>query len=176
MVAISNSRRQLERDHAPPTVDYEAQRQINDLRGRMTSLERRLSDALELLKAQRTAAREAEVAALAITKERTVALMLERTDSKKIIQAVAAVWGVSAGDLVSPRRGRDVAYPRHAGFLLCKRYCDHMSLPMIGRAFGNRGHTTVMHGLVNAERLLKESPIFAGKFAKAESLLGGGNG
>jgi chromosomal replication initiator protein len=176
MVAISNSRRQLERPPAPPTVDHEAQRQINDLRGRMSSLESRLSDALELLKVQRAAARAAEAEALSITREHTLKLMLERIDTKKIIQSVAAAWGVTPVDLISPRRGREVAYPRHAAFLLCKRYCDHMSLPMIGRAFGKRDHTTVMHGIANAERLLRESHSFAAKYAQAESLLGGGNG
>lgn len=167
MVAISNAYRVPER----PNPEIDIQRQLNGLRQKMTSLEGKLSEALEALKAERAAARAAEATAMTMAQECALTLVAERTDTKMIAGAVAMAWGTTVGGLISPRRSRNVAYPRHAAFLLSRKYCSHMSLPMIGRAFGKRDHTTVMHGIANAERLIKESPSFAARFARAEALI-----
>jgi len=54
--------------------------------------------------------------------------------------------GVSIGDLVSARRTKNVVKPRHLGMMLAKMLTPN-SLPQIGRQFGNRDHTTVLHAL-----------------------------
>lgn len=58
--------------------------------------------------------------------------------------------GVSISDVVSERRTRDVIRPRQIGMLLSKMLTP-ASLPHIGRQFGNRDHTTVLHALRKLE-------------------------
>ncbi len=67
-----------------------------------------------------------------------------------LLQLAAEVTGISVPALKGQRRARAIAWPRQfAMWLVCE--CRHdVSLPMIGRAFGGRDHTTVMHGLRNA--------------------------
>lgn len=60
--------------------------------------------------------------------------------------AVADEYGVSIMDLVSDRRTAAIARPRQAAMWLCRRLTTN-SLPAIGKAFGDRDHTTVMHAL-----------------------------
>lgn len=57
-------------------------------------------------------------------------------------------------DLFSPRRNRFVSWARQVCMALCKDICKGASLPMIGRAFGGKDHTTVLHAVrVTPERL-----------------------
>lgn len=62
----------------------------------------------------------------------------------RVVQAVASVTGLPMLRLISEQRGRDVARPRQVGMYLCTEVTTH-SLPVIGRAWGGRDHTTVMH-------------------------------
>ena len=56
----------------------------------------------------------------------------------------------SFDDLVSPRRSRYYTAPRHVCMWLVRQLCTHYSLPMIGKVFGNRDHTTAMHACARA--------------------------
>ena len=69
--------------------------------------------------------------------------------------AVAAEYGVSVIDLESDRRALAVARPRQAAMWLCRRLTGR-SLPEIGRMFGGRDHTTVMHACKTVERRLAD--------------------
>lgn len=69
--------------------------------------------------------------------------------------AVAAEYGVSVIDLESDRRALAVARPRQAAMWLCRRLTGR-SLPEIGRMFGGRDHTTVMHACKAVERRLSD--------------------
>lgn len=60
--------------------------------------------------------------------------------------AVCEHFRVTRLDLLSRRRGRDVARPRQVGMWLA-RHATPASLPEIGRAFGGRDHTTVLHAV-----------------------------
>jgi chromosomal replication initiation ATPase DnaA len=79
---------------------------------------------------------------------------------KAILETVAQVTGVSVGDLCGPCRMRKLAWPRHLGFHMVKRTRPDLSLPQIGRAFGGRDHTTIMHGLKKVA-LLADRPPFS---------------
>jgi chromosomal replication initiator protein len=57
---------------------------------------------------------------------------------------------VSKGDLLSQRRHRSVVWPRQIGMYLAK-HLTARSLPEIGRRFGNRDHTTVLHAIRKIE-------------------------
>jgi hypothetical protein len=72
----------------------------------------------------------------------------------KIQFAVAQYFQMSRRDLVAAGRMVPVAYARHIAFYLCKTLTLR-SLPEIGRKFGGRDHTTVLHGYRKIERLMK---------------------
>jgi chromosomal replication initiation ATPase DnaA len=63
---------------------------------------------------------------------------------KPVIRTVAKYYGVSLTDLLSCRRNRSVARPRHVAMYLAERLTRH-SLPAIGRIL-DRDHSTIMHG------------------------------
>ncbi len=57
---------------------------------------------------------------------------------------MSASFGVTMDDLLSASRAQPVAWPRQVAMYLSRELTD-ATLPAIGRAFGNRNHTTVMH-------------------------------
>jgi chromosomal replication initiator protein len=73
----------------------------------------------------------------------------------RIQEAVIHRFGVSLDELVSPRRSQAVAYPRQVAMYLSRELTD-ASLPMIGKEFGGRDHTTVIHAKDKIGRLIRE--------------------
>lgn len=59
--------------------------------------------------------------------------------------SVAHEFGLSPSELASPRRLRRLVIARQVAMLLCKDMIPHVSYPAIGRKFGGRDHTTVLH-------------------------------
>ncbi|MDX2156590.1 MAG: chromosomal replication initiator protein DnaA, partial [Hyphomicrobiaceae bacterium] len=70
-----------------------------------------------------------------------------------ILRVVSRHYGVSRGDILSQRRHRSVVWPRQIGMYLAKQL-THRSLPEIGRRFGNRDHTTVLHAIRKIEGVI----------------------
>jgi len=73
----------------------------------------------------------------------------------RIQEAVIQRFGVSLDELVSPRRSQAVAYPRQVAMYLSRELTD-ASLPKIGREFGGRDHTTVIHAKDKITKLIRE--------------------
>jgi chromosomal replication initiator protein len=73
----------------------------------------------------------------------------------RIQGAVSERFGVTLEELVSPRRSQAVAYPRQVAMYLSRELTDS-SLPKIGREFGGRDHTTVIHATQKITRLIRE--------------------
>ena len=71
-----------------------------------------------------------------------------------IQRKVAEHYELRLSDLLGPRRTRSIARPRQMAMYLAKRLTNR-SLPEIGRHFGRRDHTTVMHGVRRIEELIK---------------------
>ena len=69
-----------------------------------------------------------------------------------IQQRVGDYFKLSVEELKSARRQRSVLYPRHVAMYLCRTLTDS-SLPEIGRAFGGKDHSTVLHAV---EKISKE--------------------
>jgi chromosomal replication initiation ATPase DnaA len=87
------------------------------------------------------------------------------------IQRVACrYFEVKRNDLLSPRRAQRVAYPRQIAFYLAKTM-TMKSFPDIGRRFGGRDHTTVLHGYRKIERLMKTDWLVAYDVAHVEMML-----
>ena len=62
-----------------------------------------------------------------------------------IIETVAAQYGVTAPDIIGKKRSRDVTLPRQIAMYICREMTG-LSTTLIGQDFGDRDHTTVMHG------------------------------
>jgi chromosomal replication initiator protein len=71
---------------------------------------------------------------------------------EEIKRKVADHYNLRMSDLVSARRARAVARPRQVGMFLAKTLTSR-SLPEIGRGFGGRDHTTVIHAVRKVEQL-----------------------
>ncbi len=71
-----------------------------------------------------------------------------------IQKKVAGHYNIKVSDMHSPRRSRDVARPRQIAIFLAKQLTHH-SLPEIGRKFGGRDHTTIIHAVNRIENLLE---------------------
>jgi chromosomal replication initiator protein len=69
---------------------------------------------------------------------------------RHIIEVVADRFGVELGDVRSPARGRNVAWPRQYAMLLARELTP-LSLPTLGHIF-ERDHTTVLLGIRAAEK------------------------
>jgi chromosomal replication initiator protein len=72
-----------------------------------------------------------------------------------ILRTVSKHYGVNRGDLLSGRRNRSIVRPRQIGMYLAKLLTSR-SLPEIGRRFGNRDHTTVLHAIRKIEQLMND--------------------
>ncbi|MEE9453637.1 MAG: chromosomal replication initiator protein DnaA [Paracoccaceae bacterium] len=71
---------------------------------------------------------------------------------EEIMRQVADHYHLRMSDLLSPRRARAVARPRQVAMFLSKMLTSK-SLPEIGRRFGGRDHTTVIHAVKRVEEL-----------------------
>jgi chromosomal replication initiator protein len=71
---------------------------------------------------------------------------------EEIIRKVADHYNLRMTDLVSARRARVIARPRQVAMFLSKMLTSK-SLPEIGRRFGGRDHTTVIHAVKKIEEL-----------------------
>jgi chromosomal replication initiator protein len=80
-----------------------------------------------------------------------IALQDKSIGIENIIKTTADYYKIRVSDLLSPKRSRSIARPRQIAMTLAKELTNH-SLPEIGRAFGGRDHTTVLH----AQRKINE--------------------
>ena len=75
-----------------------------------------------------------------------------RVTIEDIQRKVAEHYNIRLSDMHSPRRARPVARPRQVAMYLAKHLTPY-SLPEIGRKFGGRDHTTIIHGVRKIEEL-----------------------
>ena len=83
-----------------------------------------------------------------------------RVTIEEIQKKVAEHFNIRLSDMSSPRRARAVARPRQIAMYLSKQLTSR-SLPEIGRTFGGRDHTTVMHAVSRIESLKLEDTLIA---------------
>ena len=82
-----------------------------------------------------------------------------------IQRRVAEYYNIKVSDLMSKRRSRSVARPRQVAMALAKELTAN-SLPEIGKSFGGRDHTTVLHGCRKVKELLETSAELREDYAK----------
>ncbi|MBI3498995.1 MAG: chromosomal replication initiator protein DnaA [Proteobacteria bacterium] len=83
-----------------------------------------------------------------------------RVTIEEIQKRVAEHFNIRVADMHSARRARAVARPRQVAMYLAKQLTQR-SLPEIGRKFGGRDHTTVMHAVKKVEELRTADSGFA---------------
>lgn len=82
-------------------------------------------------------------------------------ESEKVIssdfikETVAKYFSINKDELAGSKRSNDIAFPRQIAMYLCREVAG-MSFPQIGAEFGNRDHSTVMHGYNKISREIKE--------------------
>ncbi|WCQ99211.1 chromosomal replication initiator protein DnaA [Paracoccus aestuarii] len=100
-----------------------------------------------------------------------------RTNDRKISiddiqRKVAEHYNIRLADMMGPKRARNVARPRQIAMYLSKQLTSR-SLPEIGRRFGGRDHTTIMHGVRKIEELLAEDSSLVEDVAVLKRMLEG---
>ena len=76
---------------------------------------------------------------------------------EQIQRKVAEAYGIKLSDLKAKNRTKAVAFPRQIAMYLA-RQLTHASLSEVGRAFGGKDHTTVLHAVDKIQVLLQEDP------------------
>ncbi|NRB05211.1 MAG: chromosomal replication initiator protein DnaA [Rhodobacteraceae bacterium] len=74
---------------------------------------------------------------------------------EEIQRKVSDHYNIRLSDMIGPKRLRTYARPRQVAMYLCKQLTSR-SLPEIGRRFGGRDHTTVIHGVRRIEELKQQ--------------------
>ena len=74
---------------------------------------------------------------------------------ERIQTAVSDRFGLSMEELCGDRRSQNIVYPRQVAMYLSRELTD-ASLPKIGREFGGRDHTTVIHATSKIARMIRE--------------------
>ncbi|MGB8811934.1 MAG: chromosomal replication initiator protein DnaA [Paracoccaceae bacterium] len=72
---------------------------------------------------------------------------------EEIQRKVAEHYNIRLSDMIGPKRMRNIARPRQIAMYLSKQLTPR-SLPEIGRRFGGRDHTTIIHGVRKIEELM----------------------
>lgn len=83
----------------------------------------------------------------------------ENLTMERIAKTVASHYKLTVDELKSKNNSRQIAVPRQVAMYLCKRLTKH-SFPEIGREFGGKHHTTVMHSVEKIESVIKDDRNF----------------
>jgi chromosomal replication initiator protein len=83
----------------------------------------------------------------------------ENLTIERIARTVASHYKLTIEEIKSKNNSRQIAVPRQVAMYLCKRLTKH-SFPEIGREFGGKHHTTVMHSVEKINEVIKEDRNF----------------
>lgn len=89
-----------------------------------------------------------------------VAIRQQAISVSNIQKIVAEYYHISVKDLIGKKRTRSIARPRQLAMALTRELTSD-SYPEIGKAFGKRDHTTVMHAYEKVQKLRENDPLFA---------------
>jgi chromosomal replication initiator protein len=100
-----------------------------------------------------------------ISEEQNRQIMIE-----DVLRTISGHFNVTKQDILSSRRHKTIVYPRQIGMYLAKVLTTR-SLPEIGRKFGGRDHTTVLHAVRKIEKLIKTNPSIRESITTLENSL-----
>ncbi|MGB2983499.1 MAG: chromosomal replication initiator protein DnaA [Candidatus Bipolaricaulia bacterium] len=87
-----------------------------------------------------------------------------------IKEEVATHYNLKGRDLESSSRKKEISQARHVAIFLARKMTDH-SFPAIGREFGNRDHTTIMHSYSKVRTQLEETPLLQAEIGELQESL-----
>jgi chromosomal replication initiator protein len=168
LAIVERKLERLQRQYPKVTVPDDVKRFIAS---RISSNTRELEGALQLL----VYFGEVSDEALTIDVARSIlADRLNLTDRRvtveEIKRVVAGYYSIRLQDMDSPRRTRNLVRPRQTAMFLAKTMTPR-SYPEIGRRFGGRDHTTVMHAVRQIERLSAADPVMAGEIEQLKRMI-----
>lgn len=70
-----------------------------------------------------------------------------------IIDIVAEHFNIKPDDIISQKRNAEIVYPRQIAMYICRQMLP-ITVQAIGKAFGNRDHTTILHGSEKISKLV----------------------
>ncbi len=150
-VAILKKKAELERIHLPDSVAVllaqKVQSNVRELEGSLIRLAAKASLTGRHID---EALMQSEMALVTAPSQKLVCVA-------DIQKAVCGHFRVTSTDLLSKDRHKSVAFARQVAMYLCRRRLKS-SFPELGRAFGNRDHTTVMSAVKRVEQLRKADP------------------
>jgi len=94
----------------------------------------------------------------------------ERLTIEHIKEEVAAQYHLKRHDLEGSSRKKEISQARHLAIYL-SREMTGSSFPTIGRQFGNRDHTTIMHSYTKVKSLLQETPLLYAEIQEIQESL-----
>ena len=100
-----------------------------------------------------------------ISEEQNRQIMIE-----DVLRTISGHFTVTKQDILSSRRHKTIVYPRQIGMYWAKVLTTR-SLPEIGRKFGGRDHTTVLHAVRKIEKLIKTNPSIRESITTLENSL-----
>lgn len=77
--------------------------------------------------------------------------------SKLIMQVVCKFFNIKVSDIISAKKSNSVAFPRQIAMYLCRELAN-MSFPLIGKDFGGRDHSTVLHAYSKIKEEYSNNP------------------
>ncbi|MEK9196062.1 MAG: chromosomal replication initiator protein DnaA [Patescibacteria group bacterium] len=89
---------------------------------------------------------------------------------KRIIDVVANRYSVSVEDIMSPKRDKEIVFPRHVAMFLLRDEL-HLSFPKIAVAVGRKDHTTAMHSVDKISREISLDPRLKSEVAEIRGML-----
>jgi len=87
-----------------------------------------------------------------------------------IKEEVASRFHVKPQEIESSSRKKEITQARHVAIYLSREMTDH-SFPAIGREFGNRDHSTIMHSYVKVKSMIEETPLLYAEIAEMQENL-----
>lgn len=99
------------------------------------------------------------------------AQVVDRPTPDQVIEIVALLADIQPDAIKGHRRSRHMAWPRQVAMTLVKESLPKMSLPQIGRAFGGKDHTTVMHAVKRTAKYIEDGGAMAQLYGKARVII-----
>ena len=100
--------------------------------------------------------------------------LLAQIGPKRIQEITAKYFQISPCDLLGRKKERRISYPRQVAIFLTRKYTD-MSLKEIGRAFGNKHHSSIIYSINSVERNIKSKVEVINDINKLRGFLSNGS-
>jgi chromosomal replication initiation ATPase DnaA len=132
---------------SPLSRKIEEMRRAEEARLVREKAEQKARERERLLQLSREVSDAKELAAKGIDLTANDAPKPSRKVAVSIIKEVAEKHGISVADIIGPNRHKNLVSARHEAIGIVAATHWHYSLPQLGRLFGGRDHTTIMHAI-----------------------------